>query len=81
MQHSQRPNRSFTTGLLTGLVIAAGGALMLGMNNQQPKAPPEFDYFVTPGDQFGNTARLWRRHIERENLEFVGTFQATVRGR
>ncbi len=81
MQHSQRPNRSFTTGLLAGLVIAAGGALMLGMNNQQQKAAPEFDYYVTPGDQSNNTARLWRRHIERETLEFVGNFQPTTRGR
>lgn len=77
----QPSNRRFILGMLSGVALAAGAALMLGMNNQPQQNAPEFEYYVTQGDQAGTTARLWRRNVERENLEFVGMFQATQRGR
>lgn len=72
-------NGSFFKGLVLGVVVASAVGVMMGQRGARDEVM--YDFFVTPGDDTGSTARLWRRPQDRETLEFVGQFASTQRGR
>lgn len=74
---AQRSNRSFILGMFGGITLATGAAFMLGMQNGQPNTA-KYEYFTTSAG--GTAARLWRRPIDKEQLEYVGDFAAVLRG-
>lgn len=78
-RHGRRP--SYFTGVITGLAIAGGAAFMMGAAQRAAQNQPQYEYFVTPSDQQASGARLWRRPLDKDSLEFVGSFSAVQRGR